>query len=780
VVNTARGGSAEKKRAPGKALSNQIPAFEARQGVQVRNTDVIGTVSAVNTFAIVDTLTWREIAQIPDEELSECKQLSPEEISALSDEERDAMEVRDRERLLRKYCGRDPDELAEERNFDPSSEPAWFQELWAIDLSKLTTAELEWRRRNKWDRGTSEVPIPRPDFDYELDDVSDDARRFWHRRVHAMTRDEFEQAYADSKNPRNIAHFLLSDIREIAELAIGWCDRDAHKALVDTHNARIEAVHKLTDSEAVATITQLEFELAAAKSARAAKFAEWRRKNDEREEAQQMAQVIPLSQPDPTRGYEALKRKGERHGQQQADPCRIIAEPFVLRPTSEIPPREWLYGRHLIRKFLSATFAPGAGGKTSLILAEALSMVTGRDLLKVGKILPAGLRVWVWNGEDPKIEIERRVAAICKHYGITAEQLAGRLYVNSGRDTDLKIAVQDRNGTRIAKPDVERIIEQMKARQIDVLIIDPAVSFHSVPENDNSAIDAFAKEWAYIADKTNAAAELAHHVRKGAHGTNEYFVEDGRGAGALLSAARDARVLNFMTPEQALSFGIDGADVLNYFRVDGGKPNMAARSEGRSRWYKIESVGLGNKTELHDADEVGVVTGYLPTAAADAVPNADLIEIAKRLDAGWHGENVQAKDWAGYVVAEVMNLHPKRDKMKVGVLLKTWIKNGNLKVVDEYDERARKDRPFVKGGLIIDLDHDAKPAKPASAPAEPRAPEQPAESEAASASPAAPSAGIPFMMTKDVRRRLNALGFAEEQIDGMSPAMAWQILSVAG
>jgi hypothetical protein len=86
----------------------------------------------------------------------------------------------------------------------------------------------------------------------------------------------------------------------------------------------------------------------------------------------------------------------------------------------------------------------------------------------------------------------------------------------------------------------------------------------------------------------------------------------------------------------------------------------------------------------------------------------------------------------------VMNLDPKRDKMKIGVLLKTWIKNGSLKVVDEYDEGRRKDRPFVKGGIIINFD-----------------------------------------IKSNMRRRLNARGFTDEQIDDMSPVTAWQILAVA-
>jgi hypothetical protein len=62
--------------------------------------------------------------------------------------------------------------------------------------------------------------------------------------------------------------------------------------------------------------------------------------------------------------------------------------------------------------------------------------------------------------------------------------------------------VQDHNGTRIAAPEVNQVIDQMLAREIDVLVIDPAVSFHSVPENDNSAMDMFAKEWGKIADRT--------------------------------------------------------------------------------------------------------------------------------------------------------------------------------------------------------------------------------------------------------------------------------------
>ena len=52
------------------------------------------------------------------------------------------------------------------------------------------------------------------------------------------------------------------------------------------------------------------------------------------------------------------------------------------------------------------------------------------------------------------------------------------------------------------------------AKQIDVVMIDPFISSHQVPENDNNAIDAVAKTWTMIADITNTAIDLAHHTRK--------------------------------------------------------------------------------------------------------------------------------------------------------------------------------------------------------------------------------------------------------------------------
>jgi AAA domain len=68
----------------------------------------------------------------------------------------------------------------------------------------------------------------------------------------------------------------------------------------------------------------------------------------------------------------------------QGEPPRVITPTrFVWRDPSLIPRRQWLYGKHYIRKFVSATFAPGGLGKTSLVLVEAVAMASGRALLVV-------------------------------------------------------------------------------------------------------------------------------------------------------------------------------------------------------------------------------------------------------------------------------------------------------------------------------------------------------------------------------------------------------------
>ena len=127
-----------------------------------------------------------------------------------------------------------------------------------------------------------------------------------------------------------------------------------------------------------------------------------------------------------------------------APPVTFKPKRYKYRDPSTIPPREFLYGRHYIRQFLSATVAPGGVGKSGLSIVECLAMVACRALLGEQPVKP--LNVWYWNLEDPHVEIERRIAAAQLHFKVDPEAMQKRLSFNSGRDMSLVIASRPNPG----------------------------------------------------------------------------------------------------------------------------------------------------------------------------------------------------------------------------------------------------------------------------------------------------------------------------------------------
>ena len=399
----------------------------------------------------------------------------------------------------------------------------------------------------------------------------------------------------------------------------------------------------------------------------------------------------PQSDPAPDRWQSV----GAEIGRVEQNPVAIKATPFVWRDPKTFPRRQWVYGHHLIRRFLSTTVAPGAVGKSSLTMVEAVALATGRALLGTH---PSGGRhkVWLWNGEDPLEEMERRVAAICLHYGIERAELEGQLFLNSGRDTEIVIATTTRNGTVIARPVIDAMTTTIRENGIDVVYLDPFVACHGASENDNGAINAVAKSIARMADETNTAWDLVHHSRK--TGGAEITVEDGRGASALLAAARSGRVLNPMTKEEAERAGVEKPR--GFFRVDNGKANLAPPPD-KSEWFTLKSVSLdnGGENSFDQPDYVAVVAPWQWPDALEGVTVADLRKVQVIVAAGSWRKDPQATEWVGKAVAQALDLDAsdRASKTKISGLLKTWIGTGMLKVIEGRDEKS-KPRPMIEVG----------------------------------------------------------------------------------
>ena len=382
----------------------------------------------------------------------------------------------------------------------------------------------------------------------------------------------------------------------------------------------------------------------------------------------------------------------------EADEKRVafIPTPFTFRDPATIPRRRFVYGRHFIRGFVSATLAPGGVGKSSLALVEAVAMATGRNLLGV----QPPLTVWYVNLEDPREEIERRVAAICLHFRIDPAEIEGRLFFD-GRETEIVLATQTKSGAVVAVPVVEALKAAIKDNAIDVAMIDPFVSSHRVAENDNNAIDLVVKALGRIAGETNAAIDVVHHTRK--NGGAEITAEDSRGASAQVAAARSVRVLNRMSESEAERAGVEEEQRRRYFRVEIDKANLAPPT--KAAWCCLESVALGNGSGgiIDDQDYIAVVIPWTWPDVFQDVTAADLREVQKRVAAGRCRENSQAADWVGNIVADVLGLDAgnKAHKAKIKSILKTWKMNGALVAVPGKDD-ARREKTFIEVGVLAD------------------------------------------------------------------------------
>ncbi|MCA6098850.1 AAA family ATPase [Bradyrhizobium australafricanum] len=377
----------------------------------------------------------------------------------------------------------------------------------------------------------------------------------------------------------------------------------------------------------------------------------------------------------------------------------FVATPYVPADPSTLPRREWLFGNHYIRKYVSVTVSPGGLGKTSSSIVESLSMVSGKPLLSPESgLLPKRLKAWLFNGEDPRDEMVRRIEAARLHYKLSAEDIGERLFLDVGRERELVVVIEDRKaGIKINEPVAEAVVKQIKDNEIDVMIVDPFVSTHQVNENDNGAIDRVAKLWAKIADRANCSIDLVAHTRKlNGEGAT---IDDVRGAGSLIGAARSVRVLNRMSREQANLAGVPERDVAEYFHIDIAKANMT-KQDSRLEWRRLEGVGLGNGDGISKPqDHVGVVTPWkFPSKEATAEKaaseiTADQLEkILVRLKNQTSAFARNSNSWAGFHVMDALGLNRenKDGRDQAAKIIGGLIADGTLIVKQEEDHRRHK------------------------------------------------------------------------------------------
>jgi hypothetical protein len=364
---------------------------------------------------------------------------------------------------------------------------------------------------------------------------------------------------------------------------------------------------------------------------------------------------------------------------------------------ASIEPRKWIYAHHYLRSFVSVLASAGGIGKTSLQIVEALAIVTGRPLL--GEEVKERTNVWIVNLEDPLEEIQRRVLASMRQYGINKSEVEGRLFVNAGRDFSLKFGIQTRDGVLPNTKLVEYLCKKIPEKQIGCVFIDPFVGAHNINENDNMAVNAIVAEIRRVADETKSAIGLVHHIRKG--NGEDASIDSVRGAGSLIGAARAARVINRVSEDDAMKLGVEPDKAKGIFRVDDGKANLAPPAD-KSTYRQMIGVKIDN------GEWIGVCVPFeLPDewkGMTDKVVNEmlRLIELGPVTSDGseeYYSIRPQDRDrFVGRVITTFAfddPTHMKNDGQAKRII-KTWHERGLIEEFEYRSESQRKDRKGVR------------------------------------------------------------------------------------
>jgi hypothetical protein len=260
-----------------------------------------------------------------------------------------------------------------------------------------------------------------------------------------------------------------------------------------------------------------------------------------------------------------------------------------------------------------------------------------------------------------------------------------------------------RTKTVVRMPLIEDLVATIIAAGIGVIVVDPFAETFEGDENSNSEVKWAGMLWREVARRTGCALLLVHHTRKYASGMAG-DADASRGGGALIGTARILGTLFTMTEDEAKVMNVPDEERGDYVRYDDAKANHSRK--GLVRWFKKNSVDLGNGTGFLPGDEVGVLEPWKPPGALDGVTMHDIGLCLDAIDRGPLDEDGKPtgqfyaavmpssiKDrWVGKVLMRFLGISEDAAKN----LVRDWLKNDVLEVFDFTDPIQRKPRQGVR------------------------------------------------------------------------------------
>jgi len=259
----------------------------------------------------------------------------------------------------------------------------------------------------------------------------------------------------------------------------------------------------------------------------------------------------------------------------------------------DIPHRQWLLGHRRAMGEVTVDIGPPGVNKSSLILIDAVAIVTGRTLL--ADVPYAKGDVLLFAGEDSRRDVEAKLAGILAHYQISTAELGGRLHVVYLAEVDplaYAFAQMLDSTARINR----ELLEWIKALpNLVAALIDPIAAWHLVLENDTAAMKVLCTELRRTAVAGNIHIGFDHHITKATMADPEGHVGNLAAArGAYIAAdARWAFTLAKLRHQTANEFGISTHDQSRYRRLDSLKASYGP-DDVETRLLQVQSVQIAN------------------------------------------------------------------------------------------------------------------------------------------------------------------------------------------
>ena len=268
----------------------------------------------------------------------------------------------------------------------------------------------------------------------------------------------------------------------------------------------------------------------------------------------------------------------------QLPPLSEIKTRILGRVTERPAPTEFILninGQGLIPKnIVGVLTATGGTGKTYFLLSLLHALASGENFGPISAVRPT--KVLGIFGEDPQVEIDRRLWDVCK--GQFPEKLhAVSVFGQVGPLMRL-------NGNVPEPADAYRWLEEtIKLHPgLEVLILDPKSRFYGLDENNQDHATQWIACLESLVHRYNITILFTHHTAKNAAGKIDQNMS--RGASAIVDGCRWQAGLIRMDTKEATTMGIE--DPRNWVIFDAPKMNYAPDMPSALYFHRNSQTGV--------------------------------------------------------------------------------------------------------------------------------------------------------------------------------------------